>query len=65
MDLDRLRAAASRLDEVRLVRAGHLNYVVPTSTDAVRVLEELPPGAVDDALDELAAHPRFGRVVRS
>ena len=65
LDLDRLRAAASRLDEVRLVRAGHLNYVVPTSTDAVRVLEELPPGAVDDALDELAAHPRFGRVVRS
>ena len=26
---------------------------------------KLPPGAVDGALDELAAHPRFGRVVRS
>lgn len=64
LELDRLRAASERVDEVRLVRAGRLNYVVPTSTDNVCVLDELPRGAIDRALDELADHPAFGQVVR-
>jgi 3-dehydroquinate synthetase/nucleoside-diphosphate-sugar epimerase len=52
-----LLAAVKGFDDVRLVRAGALNFVVPTSVSSVEILEDLPAGAVQDSIDWLARHP--------
>ena len=41
VDPERLHAAAKRVDDVRLVRGGRLNYVLPTTVRSVEVVPEL------------------------
>jgi 3-dehydroquinate synthetase/nucleoside-diphosphate-sugar epimerase len=59
-----LRAAVKRFDDVRLVRAGALNFVVPTSVSSVEVLTDLPDGAVEAAIEWLAGHPLTSECVQ-
>jgi GDP-4-dehydro-6-deoxy-D-mannose reductase len=49
----RLHAAAKGVQEIRLVRGGALNYVVPTGLRSVRILPELDDGALHDAVEAL------------
>jgi len=57
VDPERLHAAAKRVDDVRLVRGGRLNYVLPTTVRSVEVVPELPDHRIHRAVDALVAHP--------
>lgn len=57
VDPQRLIAAAKGLDDIRLVRGGRLNYVVPTSLRSVAILPELDTDDVVAAVERLLEHP--------
>jgi 3-dehydroquinate synthase len=54
---DDLVAASKGFDDVRLVRAGALNFVVPTSTSTTEILPDLDRDALPRAIDWLAGNP--------
>jgi 3-dehydroquinate synthase len=61
IDEAKLKAAAKRIDDVRLVRAGQLNYVVPTSTHSVTILPTLSVEDVTAAIDAVGVFTRTAR----
>lgn len=65
VSLERLQAAAGLLDEVRLVRAGPLNFVVPNGLCSVEILPELEAHELDRAIDQLAGLPAWQDLIRS
>ncbi len=60
----RLEAARRRLDEIRLVRAGRLNYVLPERVGAVRIVDEVAGDELGAAIAAIAADPEIGACVR-
>jgi 3-dehydroquinate synthase len=58
-----LLAACSRLHEIRLVRAGKLNFVLPRDIGQVEIVDEVSDAEIAEALEDIAAHPVLGRCV--
>jgi 3-dehydroquinate synthase len=54
---DRVLGALGRLDDIRLVRAGRLNFVIPAGVHAVHIEPELGAGELGRALEHLATDP--------
>lgn len=59
---ERVRGALQRLDDIRLVRANRLNFVIPTGIHAVAIEPELDDAELSRALDHLANDPSCGFV---
>jgi 3-dehydroquinate synthase len=58
-----LIATCGRLEAIRLVRGGQLNYVLPREIGQLEILTELQEDEIPRALDDLAAHPVIGGCV--
>jgi 3-dehydroquinate synthetase/nucleoside-diphosphate-sugar epimerase len=58
----RALGALRRLDDIRLVRANRLNFVIPTSTHSVVIEPELDDAELLRALDFVASDPSCGFV---
>ncbi len=50
---DALPAALDRIDSIRLVRGGRLNFVLPTSTRSAKIYAELADGVLERAVDSV------------
>ena len=50
---ERQEAALARLREIRMVRGGHLHFVMPVDVDAVRIVPDVDPGELRGAMDRL------------
>ncbi|HEY3012593.1 MAG TPA: 3-dehydroquinate synthase [Gemmatimonadales bacterium] len=59
-----LFATCNRLEEIRLVRAGHLNFVLPREVGQVEIVTEVSDLEITQALEDIAAHPILGRCVK-
>jgi 3-dehydroquinate synthase len=59
-----LLAACSRLEEIRLVRAGKLNFVLPVEVGRVEIVPEVSDDEIMAAVELIAAHPVIGRSVK-
>ncbi len=57
VDRSDLLVAEKGFSDVRLVRAGVLNFVVPTSTRTTTILPDIEPGTIRTALDWIQQHP--------
>lgn len=58
----RLLGALERLDDIRLVRANRLNFVIPTGTNGIRIVPEVADDEFRRALDLLAVDSGCGWV---
>jgi 3-dehydroquinate synthase len=58
-----LFATCSRLQEIRLVRGGNLNFVLPREVGEVEIVSEVSVSEIGQALEDIAAHPVLGRCV--
>jgi 3-dehydroquinate synthase len=58
-----LLAARSRLHEIRLVRAGKLNFVLPREIGEVEIVAEVTDAEIAGAIEDIAVHPVLGRCV--
>jgi 3-dehydroquinate synthase len=58
-----LFAATRRLEEIRLVRARRLNFVLPRAIGQVEIVAEVSDAEIAQALEDIAAHPIIGRAV--
>lgn len=65
IDRQRLVAASRRLDEIRLLRANQLNFVLPESPGRVRIVPEIGDLAIPKAIDRIARHRLLGACVVS
>ena len=58
-----LLATCNRMHEIRLVRAGKLNFVLPRDIGEVEIVDEVSGVEIAQALEDIAAHPILGRCV--
>jgi 3-dehydroquinate synthase len=58
-----LFATCSRMQEIRLVRGGNLNFVLPREVGEVEIVAEVSVAEVGQALEDIARHPILGRCV--
>jgi 3-dehydroquinate synthase len=63
VDRNDLLATCDRLHEIRLVRAGNLNFVLPREIGEVEIVAEVSNAEIAQALEDIAAHPVLGRCV--
>jgi 3-dehydroquinate synthase len=59
-----LIATCNRLGEIRLVRAGSLNFVLPQEIGKVEIVREVSDPEIVRAIGEIASHPVMGSCVR-
>jgi 3-dehydroquinate synthase len=59
-----LIATCSRLEEIRLVRAGSLNFVLPQEVGKVEIVPEVSDAELVRAIEEISAHPIMAGCVR-
>jgi 3-dehydroquinate synthase len=64
VDRAALFATCGRLEEIRLVRGGKLNFVLPTEVGRVEIVTEISDAEIIGAIEDIAAHPIIGRCVR-
>lgn len=58
-----LFATCSRLEEIRLVRGGVLNFVLPVEIGQVEIVAEVSEAEIVRAIEYIAAHPVIGGCV--
>jgi 3-dehydroquinate synthase len=58
-----LLATCSRLEEIRLVRGGKLNFVLPSEIGQVEIVAEVSDSEIVQAIEDIAAHPIIGGCV--
>ena len=58
-----LEAACQRLDDIRMARAGVLNFVLPMSVGTVAIVPEVGEDEITAAFHRLRAHERFAGVL--
>ncbi|MFZ4517061.1 MAG: iron-containing alcohol dehydrogenase [Microthrixaceae bacterium] len=58
--MDRVVASADRIDDIRLIRGGSLNYVLPTGLRSVEIVPDLPVAEVVAAARSLADRDALG-----
>jgi 3-dehydroquinate synthase len=58
-----LFATTSRLEEIRLIRARRLNFVLPREIGQVEIVSEVADAEIAQALEDIAAHPIIGKAV--
>jgi 3-dehydroquinate synthase len=59
-----LFATCSRLEEIRLVRGGVLNFVLPLEIGQVEIVAEVSDGEIVRAIEDITVHPVIGGCVR-
>jgi 3-dehydroquinate synthetase len=55
-----LIATCNRLEEIRMVRAGSLNFVLPQEIGQVEIVSEVSDFEIAEAVEDIAAHPILG-----
>ena len=61
--MERVAASADRIDDIRLIRGGSLNYVLPTGLRSVEIVPDLPVSEVVAAARSLADRAALGSSV--
>jgi 3-dehydroquinate synthase len=59
-----LRDTCQRLEDIRLVRAGALNFVLPVEVGRVEIVAEVSDEEIISGIELIAAHPVLGKCVK-